>query len=161
MSLITYKKRRNFSKTPEPTATIGKKSSQPVFVIQKHQASHLHYDLRLEIDGVLKSWAVPKGLSTKNKEKRLAIMTEDHPLAYKDFEGTIPEGEYGAGTVEIWDAGIYENLQPISMKESLTKGKIQIDFKGEKIKGNYTLIHIKNFQDIKKDASMWLIIKQN
>ena len=160
MPLTTYQKRRNFAKTSEPAGEQNSaSSSQLVFVIQKHQASHLHYDLRLEIDGVLKSWAVPKGVSRNPKDKRLAIVTEDHPIAYKDFEGTIPEGEYGAGIVEIWDRGTYKNLRSLSMAESFADGKIQIEFKGKKITGDYTLVRIKNFQDTKKDADMWLIIK--
>lgn len=161
MSLITYQKRRNFAKTSEPAGKENAASSpQAVFVIQKHQASHLHYDLRLEIDGVLKSWAVPKGVSRNPKDKRLAIVTEDHPLAYKDFAGTIPEGEYGAGTVAIWDRGTYKNLHSLSMAESFAAGKIQIEFKGKKITGGYTLVRIKNFQNTKKDADMWLIMKK-
>jgi bifunctional non-homologous end joining protein LigD len=159
MSLAVYKKRRNFTKTSEPKAKLEQGSCDLAFVIQKHQSSHLHYDLRLEIDGVLKSWAVPKGVSHDPKDKRLAIVTEDHPLAYKDFAGTIPEGEYGAGTVEIWDRGTYKNLRELSMAQSFAAGKIQIELHGKKITGEYTLIRIKNFQNAKKDADMWLIVK--
>ena len=159
MSLSTYQKRRNFSKTSEPADAITAGSDEPIFVIQKHQASHLHYDLRLEIAGVLKSWAVPKGVSADAHDKRLAIATEDHPLAYQDFEGTIPAGEYGAGTVEIWDRGTYQNLSAISMAESWKEGKIHIAFRGKKIKGTYALVRIKNFQNAKK-ADSWLIMKK-
>src|SRR5437879_2717313 len=105
--LSAYKKKRELKTTPEPQARIAKSQHELIFVIQKHDASHLHYDLRLELDGVLKSWAVPKGPPLSSQEKHLAIMVEDHPYEYKDFAGTIPKGHYGAGTVEIWDHGTY------------------------------------------------------
>src|SRR5688572_30245381 len=108
MGLEAYKRKRDFSQTPEPKGSRGEKR---VFVIQKHHASHLHYDFRIEIQGVLKSWAVPKGLSKKIGEKRLAVETEDHPLSYANFEGVIPEGEYGAGIVKIWDKGKFQNIK--------------------------------------------------
>ena len=145
-TLDQYQERRNFSKTPEPAATIKKRSHKdPIFVIQKHDASHLHYDFRLEIDEVLKSWAVPKGPSTDPGTKRLAMPTDDHPLEYATFEGTIPEGEYGAGTVMVWDIGTFENIkhskgQLIPMNQCYENGHIEIFLYGKKLKGGYALI---------------------
>lgn len=159
MSLDEYQKKRNFSKTTEPSRQEeAKPSKTPIFVIQKHDASNLHYDFRLQINGVLKSWAVPKGVSTEIGVKRLAIQTEDHPLAYADFEGEIPEGEYGAGTVEIWDKGNFENLrlekEKISMQGSWKDGKIEIKLNGNKLSGNYALI-----QTEREQGKHWLIFK--
>ena len=158
--LDQYHERRDFTRSTEPTGDAGSTSGNPVFVIQKHDASNLHYDVRLEVDGVLKSWAVPKGPSTDPREKRLAIATEDHPLEYADFEGVIPEGEYGAGTVLVWDYGTYENitekengLRPMS--EALAKGHALVRLSGEKIHGGYTL------QRIDDDADQWLLIKMD
>lgn len=137
-----YEEKRDFDKTSEPRGDEGyvKESDEPVFVIQKHDASNLHYDFRLEIDGALKSWAVPKGPSTDPSEKRMAIPTEDHPLAYADFEGVIPEDEYGAGTVMIWDRGTFENQkEDKDLKEYYEDGHLEVWLKGEKLKGGYAL----------------------
>ncbi len=142
--LKDYKKKRDFSKTKEPEGKKGKKDSR-IFVVQKHDASHLHYDLRLSMDGVLKSWALPKKPPERAGVKRLAVETEDHPLSYADFEGKIPEGQYGAGKVEIWDKGDYE-------LEKGKKDKIEVVLKGEKLKGAYALIKFKG----KKN---WLFFK--
>lgn len=153
MTLSKYNKRRDFRSTSEPSGkkSQGKKNegnARPSFVIQKHDATNLHYDLRLEIDGVLKSWAVPKGPSTDPSDKRLAIPTEDHPLDYGDFEGTIPDGEYGAGTVMIWDRGTIKNLRSdededsASLKESWEQGKIKVALDGEKLQGGYALVRV-------------------
>src|SRR6266487_3924862 len=127
MGLSQYKKKRSFNKTPEPTD--GKAGGKELrFVIQKHQASHLHYDFRLEMEGVLRSWAVPKGVPASRADKRLAMHVEDHPLDYARFEGTIPEGNYGAGTVMVWDIGAYDLTDG-----SLGQGKLHFTLKGKKL----------------------------
>ncbi len=152
-SLNDYKRRRDFRKTPEPTEGKGKKDG--FFVVQKHEASRLHYDFRLAVDGVLKSWAVPKGPATDPAEKRLAVRTEDHPLAYAGFEGVIPEGEYGAGTVMVWDRGNYENAKDNeSIGEGLDKGHISVVLDGEKLKGGYALTKSGREKD------QWLLVKK-
>src|SRR6201999_787443 len=141
MSLTEYVKKRFFDKTTEPKG--GKsKSKQLAFVVQRHHASHLHYDFRLELDGALKSWAVPKGPSLNPSDKRLAMMVEDHPLEYAEFKGIIPEGNYGAGIVEIWDHGTYESLdQPgreqdeKKLKSELKNGSMKFILHGRKLKG--------------------------
>jgi len=150
MSLKEYKKKRDFNKTGEPEKTsIPKKKKGLVYVIQRHDASHLHYDLRLEEDDVLKSWAVPKKPPLKQGIKRLAVQTEDHPLGYDDFEGTIPEGEYGAGKVEIWDKGTYETIE-------VNENKRIIKIYGNKLKGEYALIKLKRKKPNDKN---WLFFK--
>ncbi|KPP86819.1 MAG: DNA ligase (ATP) [Rhodobacteraceae bacterium HLUCCO07] len=159
-ALDRYHERRDFSRSTEPRGDVGSTSGNPVFVIQKHDASNLHYDFRLEVQGVLKSWAVPKGPSTDPREKRLAIATEDHPLDYADFEGVIPEGEYGAGAVLIWDRGTYENITetengPRPMAEALANGHALVRLSGEKLHGGYAL------QRIDDNADQWLLIKMD
>lgn len=143
--LTPYAERRNFGKTPEPEPkTHIQRTKNPLFVIQEHHASHLHWDLRLEINDVLKSWAVPKGPSINPTEKRLAILTEDHPLEYAHFEGTIPEGLYGAGTVMVWDIGTYINEKTIPMDQCFDEGRIEITVKGKKLLGTFALIRLKS-----------------
>lgn len=161
--LEPYKQKRNFTKTTEPTGIIHKKEvpGEPIFVIQKHEASHLHYDFRIEIEGVLKSWAVPKGPSTDPKVKHLAVPTDDHPLEYALFEGTIPEGEYGAGTVMVWDIGTFENIKKEygkikSLEQSYADGHLEIFLYGKKLKGGYSLIRI---QGSSYKNTGWLLIK--
>jgi DNA ligase D-like protein (predicted 3'-phosphoesterase) len=151
MSLSPYHKRRSFKKTPEPRGRKKAASKEPIFVIQKHYARSTHFDLRLEMGGVLKSWAVPKGLPKRIGEKHLAILTENHPMEYAKFEGVIPEGEYGAGKVVIWDSGTYENVKTASMAKCFREGKIEIRFHGKKCKATYALIHFKE--------KNWLLIK--
>lgn len=158
--LNEYKNKRDFTKTTEPSGSKKKKGKIPRFVIQKHDASNLHYDFRLEMDGVLKSWAIPKGPSTDPSEKRMAILTEDHPLDYIDFEGTIPEDQYGGGTVIVWDGGTYRNLRRekegngLSMTGSFDDGKIEVWLEGKKLKGGYVLIRTG-----KKNSDKWLLKK--
>lgn len=161
-SLRKYKSKRNLDNSGEPAGnnTSEKKHpSQPIFVIQKHNASHLHYDLRLEINGTLKSWAVPKGPSTNPADKRLAMETEDHPMEYATFEGIIPEGNYGAGPVIVWDTGTFDNIQEkdgkeISLNQSYKNGHIEVDLHGKKIQGGYALI-----RTAPADEKKWLLIK--
>lgn len=156
--LKSYHKKRKFDSTPEPFGSHKKSSKKPLFVIQKHAASHLHYDFRLEIDGVLVSWAIPKGPSTNPDEKHLAVMTEDHPLDYATFEGVIPEGNYGAGTVMVWDIGTYDNAKQeygISIQKALREGKIEVDLHGKKLQGKYALIRTRLHDDPKN----WLFFK--
>ncbi len=146
-ALETYRSKRDFAQSPEPPGDKGASDQDKrIWVIQKHQARNLHYDLRIEIDGVLKSWAVPKGPSTDPSVKRLATPTEDHPMDYADFEGVIPEGEYGGGTVIVWDAGRYRNLRTdedgkeMPMPACYEDGKIEVSLAGRKLRGGYVLI---------------------
>ena len=159
MSLAKYKQKRNFDITPEPKAVVKKASANLSFVVQRHKASHLHYDFRLEMDGVLKSWAVPKGPSMNAGDKRLAMMVEDHPYSYKDFKGNIPEG-YGAGIVEIWDSGKYTDIDNSGkdaekkLKEALQAGSLKFILFGKKLKGEFALVKLKG-----KQENSWLLIK--
>ena len=143
--LKDYNDKRDFDETSEPEGTVGETGGHPVFVIQKHGASNLHYDLRLESDGVMKSWAVPKGPSMDSKVRRLAIPTEDHPMSYNDFEGVIPEGNYGAGTVIVWDRGTFQNAkgEDVSFADNLDEGHATILLSGEKLYGKFALIRTK------------------
>lgn len=163
-SLKEYRERRDFGKTnepaPDPPQISTERAKQARFVIQQHDATRMHYDVRLEVDGVLKSWAVPEGPSTDTQEKRLAIMTEDHPLEYLEFEGVIPKGEYGAGPMIVWDQGTYENIRaekrkPYTMLEALDEGLVEIRMYGKKIRGEYALVRTK-FKDAKNS---WLMVK--
>jgi len=160
MSLARYHSKRDFSQTAEPRGAkpAGKdaRSSQILFVIQKHAATRLHYDFRLEIDGVLKSWAVPKGLPLVQGEKRLAMQVEDHPAEYGGFEGTIPRGHYGAGTVMLWDAGICQVLDE-RPPDALRKGKLTLSLQGQKLSGHWTLVRMRPRED--RDENAWLLIK--
>ena len=164
MSLALYKKKRSFTDTPEPVGKKKSKSRQLRFVVQKHDATNLHYDFRLEMEGVLKSWAVPKGPSMNPQDKRLAMMVEDHPYDYRNFEGTIPEGNYGAGTVMVWDEGAYNAMgfenESIRQQEKillaeLYKGDLKIVLHGEKLKGAFALVKIKG-----RGENAWLLIKK-
>ena len=143
--LKDYTNKRDFDETPEPKGIIGDSERLPIFVIQKHDARNLHYDLRLESKGVLKSWAVPKGPSMDHKVRRLAIPTEDHPISYNDFEGVIPEGNYGAGTVIVWDRGTFQNAKgdDVSFADNLEEGHATIHISGEKLYGKFALIRTK------------------
>ncbi len=169
MSLATYNTKRNFKKTSEPSGKKPEASDDTlVFVIQRHKASRLHYDLRLELDGVLKSWAVPKGPSLNPADKRLAMMVEDHPYDYKDFTGVIPEGNYGAGIVEIWDNGTYDAVDEKGAERVVTDyskkvkllnagleaGNLKFKLKGKKLKGEFALVRLKG-----SDSNSWLLVK--
>lgn len=165
MSLAKYKTKRNFSSTPEPKGAIQKTKTKLSFVVQRHKATQLHYDFRLEIDGVLKSWAVPKGPSLSPDDRRLAMMVEDHPYDYKDFAGVIPEG-YGAGIVEIWDKGYYTDLDASDtvtaekkLRAGLKSGSLKFILHGKKLKGEFALVKMKPREGEKDNA--WLLIKHN
>jgi len=160
-SLVEYQRKRDFSKTAEPRGKPSRSTPQLAFVVQKHAASRLHFDLRLELDGVMKSWAVPKGPSLDPADKRLAMEVEDHPIEYNTFEGIIPKGQYGGGTVMIWDRGIYsygnDDMDPV---EGLRRGYAQGDLKfimlGERLKGSFVLVRMKGK---KATGREWLLIK--
>jgi bifunctional non-homologous end joining protein LigD len=165
MSLAKYKQKRKFNNTPEPAGKEVARKGAPIFVIQKHKATQLHYDFRLEAEGVLKSWAVPKGPSLNVADKRLAMMVEDHPYDYRDFEGIIPPGNYGAGAVIVWDQGNYAALGAKKLSDTsrmiatgIKKGEIKFVLNGRKLKGGFALIKIKNRFGGKDNA--WLLIKE-
>jgi len=166
--LATYRSKRDFRRSPEPSgrgrsesAPRLRKTGNPFFVIQEHDASTHHFDLRLEVEGVLRSWAVPKGPSTDPREKRLAVAVESHPLDYADFEGVIPEGEYGGGTVIVWDAGPYRNLsrddrgKEVPLGDALDRGQAEVWLEGRKLRGGYALVHSK----MGGKEESWLLIK--
>jgi len=161
MLLEEYHKKRNFRVTKEPQGSLRRRSDGPIFVVQKHDASRLHYDFRLEIDGVLVSWAVPKGPTMDPSTKRLATITEDHPLEYAGFEGIIPEGEYGGGTVMVWDHGTFESGEKgVSVKDQLARGEVKIILHGEKLKGAFVLIHSGRRSAKLSEKRRWLLIKR-
>ena len=160
MSLVKYKSKRKFSDTPEPVGKLAKAMDKLIFVVQRHHASHLHYDFRLELNSTLKSWAVPKGPSLNPADKRLAMMVEDHPIDYATFEGDIPAGNYGAGHVDVWDHGTYEPIDengavitPTAFAHNLDAGSIKFRMKGKLLKGDFALVNMK------KDEKTWLLIK--
>jgi DNA ligase D-like protein (predicted 3'-phosphoesterase) len=159
--LETYRDKRDFGSTrePEPKKPGGKvrgKASDPVFVIQEHAASTHHYDVRLEVDGALVSWSVPKGPSLDPKEKRLAVPTEDHPMEYAEFEGTIPKGDYGGGSVIVWDAGTYRNIterkgEPVPMRDGLDNGHVSVWLEGRKLVGGWAFT---------RTGENWILVKR-
>src|SRR5437588_3547043 len=162
MGLKEYRTKRDFRETPEPAGRNGKPHASPIFVIQEHHASRLHYDFRLEADGVLKSWAVPKEPSLDPAQKRLAVHVEDHPLEYAKFKGTIPEGQYGAGKVYIWDQGTYDNLLEEkpgkqTVTEGIDAGRLEFVLHGNRLQGRFALIRMGGGRFRGKDN--WLLIK--
>lgn len=159
MPLSEYRRRRKSGRSPEPRGRQAKRrrgKTQPRFVIQHHAARSDHYDFRLEIDGVLVSWAIPKGPSTNPRDKRMARRTEDHPVEYATFEGVIPEGEYGAGGVIVWDHGTYANRTERDMTDCLDRGHLSFSLEGEKLRGGYALTRIRSGKD-----ETWLLVKRN
>jgi len=160
--LAEYRRKRDFGRTAEPRGGRRKAARKLQYVIQKHAASHLHYDLRLELDGVMKSWAVPKGPSLDPSVKRLAVEVEDHPIEYNSFEGTIPKGEYGGGTVMVWDRGTYtyggaDDGDPVdALRRGYAKGDFKIELHGKRLKGSWALVRTRR-GDSKRPQ--WLLIK--
>jgi bifunctional non-homologous end joining protein LigD len=158
MALEEYRAKRKFENTPEPPPGEGKSktAAKPYFCVQRHDATRLHYDFRLEIDGVLKSWAVPKGPSLDPGLKHLAAHVEDHPIEYGNFEGTIPKGNYGAGSVMLWDCGNFELLGGVSGAEQIARGDLKFRLHGEKLNGDFAIVHMKN----RGKGNEWLLIKK-
>ena len=157
--LGTYRAKRDFTKTAEPSGRATVQSSDHLrYVIQKHAASHLHFDLRLEMEGVFKSWAVTKGPSIDPKDKRLAVEVEDHPLDYGDFEGTIPQGEYGGGTVQLWDRGFWAPEGGKSPEAALASGDLKFVLAGERLRGSWVLVRMKHNRG-RDTRTNWLLIK--
>jgi len=157
-SIARYDAKRDFKRTPEPTAKRSATNSRSLrFVIQLHDASRLHYDFRLEAAGVLKSWAVPKGPSLDPAAKRLAMRVEDHPLAYRDFEGVIPKGNYGAGEVIVWDRGTYRPQTDVRPEKSIDDGEIKFTLRGKKLRGNFALVKMRARDGVE---NAWLLIKE-
>jgi bifunctional non-homologous end joining protein LigD len=159
MPLTEYKEKRKFDETPEPAGVENRTARENSFVVQKHDASHLHYDFRLEIDAVLVSWAVPKGPSMNPAEKRLAMRVEDHPLDYGSFEGVIPEGNYGAGTVMVWDNGTYEPEGGVPAQKQFAGGEVKFTLHGKKLRGSFVLINTGRRSADSRRARQWLLIK--
>lgn len=163
--LRQYREMRDLESTPEPADGSGPPpgDERPVFVVQHHLASTEHYDVRLEVDGVLASWAVPKGPSTDPRDKRLAVRTDDHPLDYADFEGAIPQDEYGGGTVVVWDIGPYRNMtvddhgEEVGVAEAIQDGHVKVWLEGEKLQGGYALVHAR----LGGEDENWLLVKED
>lgn len=152
MPLDIYRKKRKFEETPEPRGRVQRSKKRALaFVVQEHHASTLHYDFRLEVEGVMASWAVPKGPSLNPADKRLAVKVEDHPIEYNTFEGTIPKGHYGAGRVIIWDKGTYEPVGELSPAEQIERGELKFVMHGSKLRGGFVLVHTAD--------KRWLLIK--
>lgn len=160
--LAEYRRKRNFAKTAEPKGgRVAARDDALAFVIQKHDARNLHFDLRLELDGVMKSWAVPKGPSLDPSVKRLAMQVEDHPIEYNDFEGIIPEGEYGGGTVMLWDRGTYTYPEKVPdplerLRQGHVKGDLKFELRGKRLRGSWVLVRIRRGDPAKPQ---WLLIK--
>lgn len=157
VGLKRYRQKRNFTRTAEPVGGRGTRSAERIFVVQKHAARRLHYDLRLQFAGVLLSWAVPKGPSMRAGQKRLAVKVEDHPLKYAEFQGRIPAGEYGAGTVAIWDRGTWSNRSPQGIRAALRDGRLEFELHGRRLRGEWLLVKT---GDGRGAAENWLLIKR-
>ena len=153
MAIEEYRRKRDFKKTREPRPKRVKGSGNH-FVVHRHEARNLHYDLRVEAGGVLACWAVPKGFSYTPADKRLAVRVEDHPLLYKDWEGTIPKGEYGAGTMKIWDTGTYEVRKAANIAQALEKGELKLVLSGRRLRGEWHLVRTKQ-----EEGKNWLLFK--